>query len=376
MRIALFCHNYTPHPGGLEVMVQNLARGLARAHEVVLISSGWEGARGESVEDGVTVRRLPALHLTERFGVPYPVPLGPGLRSALQAVASADVLHAHGALYASTILAALISRRTGKPMVLTEHVGFVAYRRALLNAVQRAAWRAIGDRIVGRASLVTALNVRVHRWLGDRFPGVDVRYVGNGVDNALFRPRTAEERAAIRRRFGLPAGELLTLFVARASEKKNLDAVLDITRQDHHLVVCGARRDLRSPGLTDLGLVPYARMPELFGCVDLMVHASAGEGLPLAVQEAMASGLPVALLWDEGYAGWISREAVLACESLADLDAAVRRLTTSAETRAALSARARAWAEHKWSWTETVAQYEALYTEVLPRMDEARRKIA
>jgi len=61
---------------------------------------------------------------------------------------------------------------------------------------------------------------------------------------------------------------------------------------------------------------------------------------------------------------------------LADLDAAVRRLTTSAETRAALSARARAWAEHKWSWTETVAQYEALYTEVLPRMDEARRKIA
>jgi D-inositol-3-phosphate glycosyltransferase len=376
MRIAIFCHNYVPHPGGLEVMVQNLVRGLARAHEVVLVSSGWEGAHGESVEDGVTVHRVPALHFTERLGVPYPVPLGSGVRSALQAVASADVVHAHGSLYASSILAAWASRRSNKPLVLTEHVGFVTYRRPLLNAVQRAAWRAIGDRIVGSASLVTALNARVQGWLRARFPGLAVRYVGNGVDNALFRPRTAAERTAIRRRLGLPEDEVLALFVARASEKKNLDAVLDIPRQNHHLVVCGARRDLRSPGLTDLGLVPYAQMPDLFGCVDLMVHASAGEGLPLAVQEAMASGLPVALLWDEGYAGWISREAVRVCESLVDLDAAVRRLTTSAEDRAALSARARAWAEHKWSWTETVAQYESLYTEVLPRTARARRKIA
>src|SRR2546423_2438654 len=201
------------------------------------------------------------------------------------------------------------------------------------------------------------LNARQPGGSPARFPELGGQYVGHGVGTALFRPRATGERAAIRRRLGLPADEVLALFVARASEKKNLDAVLDIPRQDHHLVVCGARRDLRLPGVTDLGLVPYARMPDLFGCVDLMVHASAGEGLPLAVQEAIASGLPVALLWDEGYAGWISREAVMACDSLAEVDAAVRRLTASAEARAVPSAPARASAEHQLRSDATAAQY-------------------
>ena len=268
MRVALVCHNYPPHPGGLEVMVQNLARGLARAHEVAVISSGWDGAHGVSLEEGITVHRVPALHLTERVGVPYPVPLGPGLPSAVEAIASADVIHAHGSLYASSILAAWMSARAHKPLVLTEHVGFVNYRRAILNSVQRTAWRTIGDRVVRSAALVTALNTRVQGWIEARFPGRRVHYVGNGVDTASFRPRSGAERAEARRKLGLPADEVLALFVARASEKKNLDAVLEIPRTGHHLVVCGAQRGLRSTGVTDLGLLPYARMPELFGCVE------------------------------------------------------------------------------------------------------------
>jgi len=82
------------------------------------------------------------------------------------------------------------------------------------------------------------------------------------------------------------------------------------------------------------------------------------------------------LLWDEGYVGWISPDAVVACGSLADVEAAVRRLVASAEARAALSARARAWAEHKWSWNETVAQYEGVYREALSNQEEALRKTA
>jgi len=363
MRIGLLCHNYVPHPGGLEVMVQNLARGLARSHEVVLVSSGWIGQRGQSQEAGITVHRLPAVHLAERFGVPYPVPWGPGLRSAMKALESAEVLHAHGALYASSILAARISARRGIPLMLTEHVGFVTYRRALINSVQRAAWSAIGDRIVRSASSVTAYNTRVQGWLQARFPGLQVRYIGNGVDAATFRPRSTAERAETRRKLGLPVDEVVALFVARASEKKNLDAVLEMPRKHHHLVVCGAQRGLRSPRLTDLGLLAYERMPDLFGCVDLMVHASVGEGLPLAVQEGIASGLPVALLWDDGYSGWIPPDAVASCGSLADLGVAVEQLGASAEARRMLAGRARTWAEQRWSWNETVAQYESLYRE-------------
>jgi len=359
MRIGILCHSYPPHPGGVEVIVQNLARGLAPRHEVIVVTTAWQGARGLGHENGFEVHRLSALHATEELGVPYPLPLGPGVRQAMAALRRADVLHAHGALYPTSLLAA----RTKKPLVLTEHVGFVEYHSGVLNTVERIAWRLLGDRVVRSASVVTAYNTRVQKWLGARFPGQPVRYLGNGVDAASFRPRPPEERRALRRAFGLPADALLVLFAARASQKKNIEVVLEIPRDAFHLVVCGGQRELRGDRLSDLGVLPHERMPDLFGCVDMMVHASHGEGLPLVVQEGLSSGVPLVLLWDEGYAGWISPETVVSCGSLEEVGRRTRELSASPDHRAVLSAKARAWATERWSWSATVEAYEALYRE-------------
>jgi D-inositol-3-phosphate glycosyltransferase len=372
MRIAMLCHNYVPHPGGLEIMVQNLARGLARNHEVVLVTSSWDGVRGASREDGFTVHRLGALHLIEDLGIPYPVPLGPGLADALAAMKSAELVHVHGALYASSILGALLARRRRVPLLLTEHVGFVQYRRRAVNAVEDLAWSLIGNGIVAGADAVTTYNARVQEWLAARFPRTPVRYIGNGVDFHSFRPRAGDERRALRESFGLPQDKTLVLYAGRASEKKNIDLVLRIPRDAFHLVVCGWKRDLREPGLTDLGVLPHARMPDLFGCVDMMVHASVGEGLPLAVQEGIASGLPLVLLWDHGYRGWIDPQSVARCDSLDEIGPRVRALAVDAAQRSELGRRARRWAESTWSWEATVDAYDALYRQAIAgRIDHA-----
>lgn len=362
MRIGMLCHNYPPHPGGLEVMVRNLARGLALRHEVTLVTSAFDGAEGRSEEDGFVVHRIPAVHATEGMGIPYPIPTGRGVSAALDALTSADVLHAHGALYPTTIQAARLAKRHSVPFVVTEHVGFVEYDSRVVNAVEAAAWATIGDWVMRTTSAITTYNSRVQHWLGARYPGSDIRFIGNGVDTAAFRPRTPAERSALRRSFDLPDGRPLVLFAARDSEKKNLDDVLAITRDDFHLVVCGATRRLQATNLTDLGLVRYDLMPELFGCVDAMVHASTGEGFPLAVQEALASGVPIALLWDPGYAAWLDRDAVAACDDIAQLAGVVRSLASSEPRRRELSRAGRTWTERNWSWDVTVAAYEQLYT--------------
>jgi len=360
----MLCHNYPPHPGGLEVMVRNLACGLARRHEVTLVTSAFDGAEGRSEEDGFVVHRVPAFHATEGMGIPYPIPTGRGVSDALAALASADLLHAHGALYPTTIHAARLARRRAVPLVVTEHVGFVEYGSRVVNAVEAVAWSTIGDRVMRATSAITTYNSRVQHWLGTRYPGSDIRFIGNGVDTAAFRPRTTAERSELRRSFGVPDDRPLVLFAARQSEKKNLDDVLAITRDDFHLVVCGATRGLSGANLTDLGLVRYDRMPELFGCVDALVHASTGEGLPLAVQEALASGVPIALLWDPGYAAWLDRDAVAACDSLEQLGPAVHALASSEARRSELSRAGRAWTERHWSWDVTVAAYEQVYADV------------
>jgi len=363
-RIAMFVSNYLPHPGGLEVMVWNLSRGLARRHDVVLVTSAYDDKHGISREDGMTVHRLPATHLTEhRLGVPYPMPVGPGLRAALRDVRGASVVHAHGALYAQSLLARGVARRAAAPFVLTEHVGFVTYSSAALNAIQRAAWSAIGFPLVRGADAVVTYNARVHEQLG-RDSGRTIHFVGNGVDVERFQPRLPEERRALRRSFGLPEEGALALFAGRESEKKNLDVLLRAERHGYTLVVCGWERNLTGPALVDLGVVPYARMADLFACTDVMVHPASGEGFPLAVQEAVASGLPVVLLWDEGYARWMPRTLVEACDAPSEVPARLADLVGDLARRAKLGDAGRTWARAQWSWDATVMAYERIYDDV------------
>lgn len=368
-RIAMFVSNYLPHPGGLEVMVWNLASGLARRHDVVLVTSAYDGQHGVSREDGMTVHRLPALHLTERLGVPYPMPIGPGLRRAWRDVRGATIVHAHGALYAQSVLARAVARRAGAPFVLTEHVGFVSYSNSVLNAIQRVAWSAIGFPLVRGAGAVVTYNARVRERL-TRDGGREVHYVGNGVDVERFQPRAPDARRALRRSFGLPEDGVLALFAGRESEKKNLDVLLRAEREGYTLVVCGWERNLTGRALVDLGVVPYARMADLYACTDIMVHPASGEGFPLAVQEAVASGLPVVLLWDEGYARWLPRTLAVACETPNEVPARLAELARNPARRAELGAASRDWASAQWSWDATVMAYERIYDDVA---DDASR---
>lgn len=365
MRLGILCHNYPPHPGGLEVMVRAVATQLARrGHQITVVTTAWGEARGRAEEGGVEVFRLPAIHSSEPWGVPWPLPLGPGLGAARRALAEVEVLHAHGALYATSLLARRVSRRHRAPLVLTEHVGFVRYRSGLVNAVQRAAWATVGNALVASARALTTYNERVLGWLEQRYPGRQVRFIGNGVDTARFRPLAPSERADARRALGLPQGETLVLFVGREIGKKNLEFALGARRPGFRLVLCGARRKVPE-GVIDLGLLPHERMPEVYGSVDLMLNPSAGEGFPLALQEAMACGLPVALLWDPGYRRWLDRDVPAACDTLPELETVLQSLVGEPQARAALGARARRWAESHWSWEATAAGYEEVFLGLL-----------
>jgi len=359
----MLSHYYLPHPGGIEIVVWNLARALAARHEVTIVTSAIGAPEGTSVEDGVTLVRTRAFNGAERFSIPYPMPIGPGLANAVKSLASCDVLHAHGALYAGSLHAAKLARRQNVPLVITEHVGFVQYSSRLVNAVEAAAWSTVGDRVVGSARSLATINARIQAWLHDRYPTADIRFIANGVDTERFHVASAPERSTIRQSFGLPDDRPLVLFAGRDSDKKNFDAVLAMPRDDFHLVVCGARRDLKADGLTDLGIIPYDQMPRLFRAMDVMVQASTGEGFPLVVQEALASGVAIAILWDPGYASSLDRNVVAACDSVSDLAESVRSLTTNEALRRRLSREGRLWAERRWSWHATARAYEELYAE-------------
>lgn len=361
LRIALVSHRYVPHVGGVEIVVKHLAEELARKNQVSVIAAGMPGEERFSVEDGAEVHRLAAVDFTEGIGAPWPVPVGPGVRRALQALQEADVLHVHGSLFAVSAAAATIARRRGIPLVVTEHVGIIPYRSPILRAVQAIAWRSIGDFVARSASALVACGDRVALWMRERYPSSAVHLVPNGVSLERFRPLDAKGRAAARAEFGLPPDRTLALFVGRQSEKKNFSAVRDIPRQHFDLVLCGGARKFQADGVFDVGTLDHARMPRLMGCVDLLVHAGIGEGFPLVVQESIACGVPVVLLWDPGYAPILDPDVVRACGTIEQFSREVQELAKVGERREALRRDCRPYAERTWSWPATAAAYLDLY---------------
>src|SRR3954468_1109352 len=310
LRILFVSHYALPHLGGIEVAIDAMAREMTgRGHEVTYLASDAvradESSAGPAPDAPYRVVRVPAINLVEdRLGVPYPV-FGPRLlRELRRELAHADVLHAHGFLYMSAV-AALRMARSRVPGVLTEHVGHVHYENPLLDRAEALAIATIGRAAVRAANALVYVNDEVGAALRAMAPpGTPIERIENGVDTDRYRPPEPGERERLRVELGWSGERRRVLFVGRLVAKKGLHVALDAARHgDFELVVAGpgSLPGDAPPNVTALGALPPARVAELYRAADAFLLPSRGEGFPLTVQEAMASGLPVVLSDDPGY---------------------------------------------------------------------------
>jgi glycosyltransferase involved in cell wall biosynthesis len=139
-------------------------------------------------------------------------------------------------------------------------------------------------------------------------PAGRVHVTHEGVE-ALFRPATAEECLAVRKRFSLPEGYLLSLGTLEPGKNRStlLRALHSLVTEgrDLHLAIAGQTgwsggseaAEARELGLEGrvhfLGYVPHVELPALYSAASVFVFPSLHEGFGLPVLEAMASGTPV-----------------------------------------------------------------------------------
>jgi glycosyltransferase involved in cell wall biosynthesis len=146
-----------------------------------------------------------------------------------------------------------------------------------------------------------------------RVPPEKIQIVHNFIDTTRFRPPSASERSAARARFGIHDNETILLCPGRiAFQKHQLGLALAMARlretgrlpAQARLLLAGRKRDrayaaLLDPWLAFLGVdrqVTYlgavADMLSLYHAADALVLPSLYEGLPNAVLEGHACGLP------------------------------------------------------------------------------------
>lgn len=367
MRIVLVTHYFPAHRGGIERVAAEIAARLAARGARI----DWHASDCDPSPSlpGVSTVAAPSLNAMERAtGVPYPLWSPAALRRLRAAVRAADVVHLHDCLYLPQIAA----YTAGRPVLVTQHVGWIPFRNPLLRALQWAAHRSVARRVLGRAARVVFVSDTVRRYFSGmvqfRTPPV---LVPNGVDANVFKP--ADEAARARLRVALGAGDntALLLFAGRFVEKKGLPLLRQLAGRLPQARWIFAGWGPEDPGRWGLPHVAVMRersgasLAELYQAADLLVLPSVGEGFPLVAQEAMACGTP-ALLGADTARGLPDAAPLLLAEATSGADASerwerrIRALIAPGSGLSGLRGRVAAYAAAAWSWDECAARYEEL----------------
>lgn len=359
MHILLVSNYAPPYSGGIQFVMDSLMKEWGkRGHHVSLIACDTGIPTGITERNGVTLYGVRAWNGLERHSIPFPVfqpiALWRTLRDVLPKV---DAVHLHGMLYQNCALAAWMAHRAGLPVILTEHVGAVAYRQALVRWVQAAAIQTVGRWTSRHANVVTVLNQRVFDEMRAITPEkTPVVKIMNGVDAAQFYPATPTERTRLRQAWGFDRPT--ALFVGRLSEKKGVPLFVEAAQQlpDIACVVCGKDTEqLQSDAVRVVGLVDRDRLRQLYQAADVLVLPSEGEGFPLVVQEAMSCGLPVIVTdnpenreyLDETVAVFTHRDPISIAND-------IRALLQHPSRRQHMAEAAHRHARHVFDWAHTV----------------------
>jgi glycosyltransferase involved in cell wall biosynthesis len=230
---------------------------------------------------------------------------------------------------------------------------------------------------------------RAYRAAG--LPESRLREISNAVDTERFRPSVQGERDVLRRELGLPNDVPLVLFVGFFSRDKRPSLLYDAWAQTtvenaSQLLFIGATGP--SYQEVDAGLAARIReraaaagvanrvhfvessheIEKYFRAVDLYVLPSIREGLPIALLEAMSSGLPCLATRLRGSTDTIiedGADGLLAePDDVAGFAAGIRSVLSNRELAARLGTAARASVTARFSITRTAPDWLAAYCEL------------
>jgi glycosyltransferase involved in cell wall biosynthesis len=167
----------------------------------------------------------------------------------------------------------------------------------------------------------------------------------------------------VRRSLGLAEDRFIALFAGRDVPKKRLGVFLAAQDPAYDLVAVTDRPPDETPlGARILPFLEPDRFRELLAAVDAFVLPSEAEGFPLALQEALVTGLPCVVTRGPGYdhylrdGEWIPVEA-----DPSAIREAVAALAGDPARRDQLAQRARAAGEREFGVAAFVAAYERAY---------------
>jgi len=403
-RVLFLTESFFPVLGGGEQHILRLARRLVAAGDAATVVTRRSEAAwpAEEVVEGVRVVRVPPSG-PARSGKYKMLPAA--FAATLRELRRHDVLVVRGARVLG--LPGLVAARLRcRPAVVQAEINGELSGAAYTwgtplhggpgERVARAAtW--LRNRLLLDADAFVAMSREIaaeFRTAG--VPGEKLALLPHGVDRRRFRPASAEERAALRSRLGLPSSALVVIYTGRLLRGKGLSGLVEafaLLPPHAHLALVGSgagqalsieetlRSSVGTRGLearvTFAGQVE--NVEDWLRAADVFAFPSVYEALGLSLVEAAACGLAcvgsrtggIVDVIEDGRSGLL----VPPGETLA-LAAALERLAGDADLRRRLGEGAAEVVRSRFDEDETVERYRALFAELASRQGRKLPQLA
>lgn len=370
MKILIVSHYFYPFIGGVEEVAFQQAKTLVKmGYKVNVVTSNIGAPRkGHEIEDlnGIMVYRVPANNfLYDHLDIPQPIFHPLKLYKILKKIVKeADIVHIHDRFYMSSIFATVIAKTFNKPIVLTIHKGSdydSAFYKFLFEINEKIAFYTVKN-----ASKLVLVSEEVGNYIKKRFKR-EYEVIPNAVDTNFFQPGDIERK-----------NRFIVLFVGRFIHKKGIDTVIDIAKKfgDIQFVCVGdgprmpkIKKIIKEKSLQNIllkgNILDKNKLRECYKNADVFIFPSEkGEGLPLVILEALASGLPVivkntgnhAKIIENGKSGFI-------VEDVNEMSEKIKFLKENRDVLREMSLYSREYSE-KYSWSSNIKKLISVYDSI------------
>jgi len=366
MKILMISHEYPPVGGGGANACMHLAKGYVDAgHQATLVTAWYQGLALYEIVNGVEIYRLKAKrtqkeHCSFREMFSYLAKALP-FADRLQKKNGYDICQIFFGIPSGPV-GFWLKHKYGLPYIIRfgggDIPGFQERFRLLYKAIGPAV-----KLLWNKADALTANSQGLQDFALRFYSKKPVGIIHNGVDTDFFHPDYSKR----------DGGKINLLFISRLIERKGLQYVIPqlkgiqsqtgmevcLTvvgdgpyRADlENLAVChGVENMVRFEGQKDKdGLLPYYQAGDVF------IFPSKREGMPNAVLEAMACGLPIVMTPCEG-----SGELVDGNGFAVETDKFPEAVEECIRKEETFSARSRELACVRFSWGTAIKQYLSL----------------
>ena len=306
MKIAIFSDSVSPIINGVSVSIDQLVQELRDLGHSVYIFGPYVD---QSAESDPNVYRFRSLRLPWSKGVPVAFP--PYLRTLrLFRRHKFDVIHTH-TIGTISFVGLRWAQSHEIPIVATYHTLYDRYTHYFPVLPKRYVRFKIAKHtnyVFNRVDQIITPSEVAKRWLLRHSIERPITVIPTRI-----RPAKVNNRSEVRQKFGIAPHQKVMLFVGRLAEEKNMETLLRACseamsqNQDLRLWIVGdgpysnvCHATARRLGIGDkvkfVGFVPRDEVDNYYAMADFFVFASVTETQGLVVQEAMAYGLPPAMV--------------------------------------------------------------------------------